>query len=75
VLHGFFSVNDSVVLNGLSREYDPDDDVAVRFDDPTLRFEWPSPNPVLSERDRDAPMLDELLAELRRHGVSFPAPA
>ena len=34
VLHGIYTPDASVVLNGLSHEFDPADDLAVRFDDP-----------------------------------------
>ena len=42
-------------LNATSHEYDPADDLEVRFDDPDLGLVWPTATPVLSDRDHDAP--------------------
>src|SRR6476661_7841672 len=57
VLHGIHTPESSVVLNGLSHEFDPDDDLAVRYDDPALSLDWRVADPVLSPRDRAAPLL------------------
>ncbi len=38
------------------REYDR----VIRWDDPSIGIEWPFPDPVLSARDRTAPLLGEL---------------
>jgi dTDP-4-dehydrorhamnose 3,5-epimerase len=40
--------------------YSRADEWVVRFDDPTLGIEWPIANPVLSERDRAAPLLADV---------------
>jgi dTDP-4-dehydrorhamnose 3,5-epimerase len=37
--------------------YDPSLDVAIAWDDPDIAIPWPLPDPVLSERDRNAPTL------------------
>ena len=55
VVHGFFAPVKVTTLNATSHEFDPSDDLEVRFDDPDLGVEWPIPAPLLSARDRDAP--------------------
>jgi dTDP-4-dehydrorhamnose 3,5-epimerase-like enzyme len=60
-------------LNGLSHEYDPDDDLEVRFDDPQIDLDWGVTDPVLSERDRDAPSIAAILEQLASRGIEFPA--
>jgi dTDP-4-dehydrorhamnose 3,5-epimerase len=57
--HGFFSPDGSIVLYGVSRYWDPADELGVRFDDPALSLDWPLPpeGPVLSERDASLPRL------------------
>ena len=72
VLHGIFTPDSSVVLNGLSHGFDPGDDLAVRYDDPALALDWPVVDPVLSPRDRAAPTLAELFDCLAADGVVLP---
>lgn len=43
--------------------YHPDTEGVIRWNDPTLDIDWPVDDPVLSECDRDAPLLEELSAE------------
>jgi dTDP-4-dehydrorhamnose 3,5-epimerase len=59
VAHGFLSPDGSIVLYGVSRYWDPADELGVRFDDPALSLDWPLPpdGPVLSERDASQPPL------------------
>jgi dTDP-4-dehydrorhamnose 3,5-epimerase len=59
VAHGFFSPDGSIVLYGVSRYWDPADELGVRFDDPALSLDWrlPPEGPVLSERDASLPPL------------------
>lgn len=45
--------------------YDPGDEIVVRWDDPALGITWPCEHPVLSDRDREAPLLAELEPRLR----------
>jgi dTDP-4-dehydrorhamnose 3,5-epimerase len=69
VLHGFFFPTSTTTLNAPSHEYDPTDDVEVRFDDPDLGLVWPTKRPVLSARDRDAPTLTVLLERCAAAGL------
>jgi dTDP-4-dehydrorhamnose 3,5-epimerase len=56
--HGYQAVADgATVLYKLSAVFDPTDDRAVRSDDPALAIPWPLTDPVVSERDRAAPLL------------------
>ena len=62
VAHGFLSPDGSIVLYGVSRYWDPADELGVRFDDPALSLGWPLPpdGPVLSERDASQPLLSDV---------------
>ena len=44
--------------------YDKSDEISVAWDDPDLAVAWPVDEPLLSERDRRAPRLAELVATL-----------
>jgi dTDP-4-dehydrorhamnose 3,5-epimerase len=56
--HGFLTLTDNVefiykVDNLYSMEYDR----SIRFDDPTISVDWRVSNPILSEKDLNAPLL------------------
>lgn len=76
VLHGWYSVEPTLHLQGVSeayRDYAEDDNLRVRWDDPGLGIPWPDPAPVLSPRAAAAGGLDALRARLAREGCP-PAP-
>ena len=59
--HGFCLLSDEAdVVYRLSSYYDPALESGVAWDDPELAIEWPISDPILSDRDRDAPRLAEL---------------
>jgi dTDP-4-dehydrorhamnose 3,5-epimerase len=56
--HGYQAVSErATVLYKLTAPFDPADDRAVRWDDPALAIAWPLSEPIVSERDRTAPLL------------------
>ncbi|MEX1007278.1 MAG: dTDP-4-dehydrorhamnose 3,5-epimerase family protein [Acidimicrobiia bacterium] len=56
--HGFQALTDPAdVSYRIDRPHDPNDEVAIAFDDPELAIPWPLPVAALSERDRSAPSL------------------
>lgn len=58
--HGFQVLSDETLLvYKLGAEYDGNHDAGVRWDDPDLGIGWPLPDPVLSRRDRELPLLAE----------------
>jgi dTDP-4-dehydrorhamnose 3,5-epimerase len=40
--------------------YDPAADFSVRWNDPELAIPWPVADPILSDKDRDAPLLRDV---------------
>ena len=62
--HGFCVLSESaIVAYKCTRTYVPDADMCVRWDDPDIGIAWPVRSPILSEKDRDAPRLNELSQE------------
>ena len=62
--HGFCALADDTVVSYLmTGEFSPDHDTGIRWNDPTLAIEWPVDEPILSEKDRALPLLDQLRAE------------
>jgi dTDP-4-dehydrorhamnose 3,5-epimerase len=62
VVHGFLTTRASVVLYGLTREWDGGDELACRWDDPGLALAWPCRDPVVSERDHAGGTWADLVA-------------
>ena len=57
-LHGFVSLTDNVELSyKVDDFYSPENDRSIRFDDPEIGVEWGVDAPVLSEKDKNAPLL------------------
>lgn len=63
--HGFCVLSDEAdVTYKVSSYYDAEAERGIAFDDPDLAIRWPSPSPVVSERDRGHPRLAETLEAL-----------
>ena len=59
--HGFQCLADgSEVLYQMSEFYVPELARGIRWNDPQVGIRWPLPNPVLSAKDRDLPLLADL---------------
>ncbi|HOP11095.1 MAG TPA: dTDP-4-dehydrorhamnose 3,5-epimerase [Oscillospiraceae bacterium] len=56
--HGFVTLTDKVeVQYKADNDYHPESDRSIRFDDPEIGIQWGVINPILSEKDRNAPLL------------------
>lgn len=61
--HGFVVTSETACFTyKCTAEYSKADEVAIRWDDPMLAIEWPTRNPILSEKDAGAPTLQNLAA-------------
>lgn len=62
--HGFQVLSDvALVTYKCTSYYDAQADGGVRWDDPQIGVEWPLPDPILSAKDAQAPLLRELPEE------------
>ncbi|WP_026379264.1 dTDP-4-dehydrorhamnose 3,5-epimerase [Afifella pfennigii] len=60
--HGFLTLEpETEVIYKVSDYYAPEHDRTLRFDDPEIGIDWPlgTAQPILSDRDRNAPLLRE----------------
>jgi dTDP-4-dehydrorhamnose 3,5-epimerase len=58
VAHGYLALTQIDLVYWVTREYDPDDENGVAWDDPTLAIDWQLDGPpVVSERDTRNPRL------------------
>jgi dTDP-4-dehydrorhamnose 3,5-epimerase len=63
--HGFCVLSETAdVAYKLSSYYDAGTEAGIAWDDPEVGVEWPIDDPVLSERDSNAPRLAEIAGEL-----------
>jgi dTDP-4-dehydrorhamnose 3,5-epimerase len=62
--HGFVVTSDEALFHYKCTDfYHPDTEGTIRWNDPALGIEWPVEEPILSEKDRGAPRLEELAEE------------
>jgi dTDP-4-dehydrorhamnose 3,5-epimerase len=61
-LHGYYVLSESALFGYKTTDiYSPASEFAVRWDDPTLAIDWPLDGaPVLSDKDRAAPLLADV---------------
>jgi len=63
--HGFCVLSDGAdFAYKLSSYYDPATEAGIAWDDPEVGVEWPISDPMLSDRDREAPSLTEITDSL-----------
>lgn len=63
VAHGFFAESDTVLGYLLDRYFDGSDEFGFMWNDPSLGIDWPTTDPILSDRDRANPSLAEALQD------------
>lgn len=62
--HGFCVTEGPVdFMYKCSNLYDPADDRGIRWNDPAIGIDWPLENPVVSEKDKALPVLEDQLQE------------
>lgn len=63
--HGFAVLSEEADVSYLlSSTYDPATESGIAWDDPEVGVEWPVDEPLLSERDKAAPRLSEVVETL-----------
>ncbi|MDO0938312.1 dTDP-4-dehydrorhamnose 3,5-epimerase [Streptomyces sp. DG2A-72] len=60
--HGFQALTATADTSyRIDRPHDPAEDVTIAYDDPELAIPWPLPVTLMSQRDREAPSLADVL--------------
>lgn len=58
--HGFVVLSETAeVLYKASNEYSPENDAGIRWDDPEIGINWQIKNPLISEKDKNLPLLNQ----------------
>ena len=61
--HGFCTLEpDTIVLYKVDNYYAPKFEGGLRWNDPTLKIDWPAGDPFLSDRDRQAEFFDQFIS-------------
>lgn len=62
--HGFVTLTDHVeFLYKADNYYAPEADGGIRWNDPELNIDWGVENPILSEKDANAPLLKDVVTD------------
>ena len=65
--HGYLTLTDDAEVEyQVSEFYTPNTEHGFRHDDPRLGIAWPRPVTLVSDKDRDWPLIDELVGEAMR---------
>ncbi|HCM78003.1 MAG TPA: dTDP-4-dehydrorhamnose 3,5-epimerase [Cytophagales bacterium] len=59
--HGFSTLEDTHFYYKCSSLYNPKYETGIRWDDPQLKIDWQVSDPILSDKDKLLPTLEELL--------------
>lgn len=58
--HGFLTLTDNTEFQyKVDQYYNKEHDRVIRFDDPEIGIDWEISNPILSKKDKDAPLLKD----------------
>jgi len=69
--HGFVVTSEEALFHYKCTDfYHPETEGVICWDDPELGIEWPVEEPILSDRDREAPRLSELPGEKTQFGTT-----
>ena len=69
--HGFCVLSEQVDVEYKCTDvYDPGGEIGVAWDDPAIGVDWPIHEPIVSDKDRRAPRLADLLDRLPTFEVS-----
>lgn len=61
--HGFAALEDSLFFYKCSNLYNKAAEGGILYNDPALKIEWPVENPIVSDKDKLLPTLEEFLAK------------
>ena len=65
VAHGYAARSHLIMTYLVTRPYDPADELGLAWDDPAVGAAWGEAEPLLSERDRANPRLDQISSSRR----------
>jgi dTDP-4-dehydrorhamnose 3,5-epimerase len=67
VAHGFAALTDMTITYMVDNYYNAADELGVAWDDPSINAKWGIENPVLSERDKTNPLIEQIQDQWMPH--------
>ena len=64
VAHGFLALTDATLTYLVDNFYDGDDELGVAWDDSNLAVDWGVEQPIMSDRDRENPLLCDIAQDV-----------
>jgi dTDP-4-dehydrorhamnose 3,5-epimerase len=65
--HGFLTLEDNTIFSyKCTQYYNKESEMAIRWNDPELGIIWGTDAPVLSEKDRNAPLFKEFTSPFQQ---------
>lgn len=68
--HGFFALQDSIVLYKATSEYNKESEGGLRWNDPSVNIKWPDMEKIISEKDFQFPDLEHINSKFH-YGVNI----
>jgi dTDP-4-dehydrorhamnose 3,5-epimerase len=63
--HGFYVLSDNAQFEyKCTAYYNPADELTILWSDPEINIDWPATEPILSDKDKSAPVLSEVMDKL-----------
>jgi dTDP-4-dehydrorhamnose 3,5-epimerase len=63
VAHGFVALTDVTMMYVVDNYYDSSDEFGVRWNDPAIGMPWGVENPIISDRDANNPLFEDIPSE------------
>lgn len=60
VAHGFLALTDMTITYMVDNYYNKQDELGIAWNDPAIVADWVFPNPIVSERDKNNPMINDI---------------
>ena len=71
ICHGLYCPEPTLLLVGVTSEWDPANEIGCSWKDPTLEIPWPFTEAVVSERDGALPPLSAILHRVGRFHITL----
>jgi dTDP-4-dehydrorhamnose 3,5-epimerase len=68
VAHGFAAITNMTITYMVDSYYNSSDELGVAWDDPSINANWGIGKPVLSERDKNNPLIEQIKDQWMPHG-------
>ena len=61
--HGFIALEDNTIFQyKVTNYYNKDSEMSIRWNDPILNISWGMDNPIVSEKDMQTPLFEDLIS-------------